>query len=162
MDGLQSPSTEPESRSCLQFPKGEIYGAWQFGPWHNFLNGNGTGSSGAAVTFDWWMPLELNDGSSCSWWSSYLPSLLGGWTNPFEKDAQVTMGEHLPQIKGEHKRYLSCHHPVFLIDQFLGTDLSQGHTWIVRALVKYLQVEIRYRFGSLSHHSGSMCFKKHL
>ena len=40
-----------------------------------------------------------------------VPLLLGGWTNPIEKYAQVKMGENLPQISGwKFQKYLSCHH----------------------------------------------------
>ena len=36
--------------------------------------------------------------------------LVGGWTNPFEKYAQVKMGFIFPKFPGENKTYLSCHH----------------------------------------------------
>ena len=37
--------------------------------------------------------------------------LVGGWTNPFEKYAQVKMGDFLPQFSRWKKKYWSCHHP---------------------------------------------------
>ena len=35
-------------------------------------------------------------------------TLVGGWTNPFEKYARQ-IGFHFPNFRGEHKKYLSCH-----------------------------------------------------
>ena len=35
--------------------------------------------------------------------------LVGGWTNPSEKYAQVKL-EIFPKVRGENKKYLSCHH----------------------------------------------------
>ena len=50
-----------------------------------------------------------------SWWLSF---------NPFEKYANVKMGEHLPQVSGwTFQKYLSCHHliekhhPPFLVGE---------------------------------------------
>ena len=47
--------------------------------------------------------------SSCSKDDS---KLVGGWTDPFEKYAQVKL-DRFPKFRGENKKYLSCHHLVF-------------------------------------------------
>ena len=38
--------------------------------------------------------------------------LVGGWTNPFEKYDRQN-GCIFPKFRGEHEKYLSCHHRIF-------------------------------------------------
>ena len=43
------------------------------------------------------------DGEFTSWWL---------FAHPSEKYAQVKL-DHFPKVRGENKKYLSCHHLVF-------------------------------------------------
>ena len=40
--------------------------------------------------------------------------LVGGWTNTFERYYSSQIGSFPPRVRGENKKYLSCHHPDFL------------------------------------------------
>ena len=53
-----------------------------------------------------------------------IPHLVGGWTNPSEKYAQVKL-DQFPRDRGENKKYLSCHHLVIL-DLRVGSMLGKS------------------------------------
>ena len=52
-------------------------------------------------------PCNKRDGWLTNFWNG-LPILVGGWTNPFEKICSSNW-IIFPKVRGEHKKYLSCH-----------------------------------------------------
>ena len=48
-------------------------------------------------------------------------NLVGGWTNPFEKYAQVKLDHETPGIRDENKECLKFHHPEIF---------QKKHNWV--------------------------------
>ena len=51
------------------------------------------------------------------WWLFYISFLVGGWTSPFQTYARQN-GFIFPKVRGGNKKYLSCHHLVFITQRF--------------------------------------------